>query len=76
MMILEENMKIKDIAGWEAGLANNRDPYGSAVYRYAENWANIMEKKFQTEKGCRILPRQHLTKRIQRVLPDLCMGAL
>ncbi len=40
-------MKIKDTTGWETGLANNRDPYGAAAYRYAETWANLMEEKIE-----------------------------
>jgi hypothetical protein len=35
--------KRKDL--WEEGLENNQDPYGVAIYRYAESWADLMEKK-------------------------------
>lgn len=38
-------MEFKDKAGWERGLSNNTDPYGSGVYRFAESWANLMEKR-------------------------------
>ena len=38
-------MKLKDKEGWAKGLRNNRDPYGRAVYVYARNWANLMEKR-------------------------------
>lgn len=30
---------------WEGGLANNQDPYGNACYRFASEWATIMEKE-------------------------------
>lgn len=30
---------------WESGLANNQDHYGNAVYRYASEWANRMERE-------------------------------
>ena len=33
---MEEDYKI--------GLENNRDEYGSAVFRYAERWAELMEQ--------------------------------
>jgi len=39
-------MQFKDSAakeGWEKGLAKNQDPYGNAVYRYASEWATLME---------------------------------
>jgi len=42
-------MKLKDRDQWEQGLAKNQDPYGSAVYRYAEAWADLMER--ETGKG-------------------------
>lgn len=29
---------------WRDGLANNQDPYGNAVYRYASEWATRMER--------------------------------
>lgn len=34
---------IKDAEFWKKGLANNRDPYGFGVYRFAARWAHIME---------------------------------
>src|SRR3990167_10077697 len=30
---------------WQLGVSNNSDPYGRGVYRYAEQWANLMEQK-------------------------------
>jgi hypothetical protein len=36
-------MKLKDQELWDRGVANNQDGYGSAVYRYAERWADKME---------------------------------
>jgi hypothetical protein len=38
-------MKIKDQETWEKGKANNQDPYGSGIYRYAERWADMMEER-------------------------------
>jgi len=38
-------MKIRDAEAWKLGLANNQDPYGAAVYQYAETWANLMEAR-------------------------------
>lgn len=37
-------MKLKDAAGWQKGLDNNRDGYGAAVFKYAERWADLMEE--------------------------------
>jgi len=36
-------MKIKDLETWNKGLANNQDPYGSRIYSYAKDWAELME---------------------------------
>lgn len=36
-------MKISDQAVWDEWVANNDDPYGSGVIRYAERWADAME---------------------------------
>lgn len=41
--IAPPSMSFADEAGWRAGLAKNTDPYGGAVYVYAEQWARIME---------------------------------
>jgi hypothetical protein len=38
-------MKIKNKQAWDIGVANNQDAYGSCVYRYAERWADLMEKR-------------------------------
>ena len=38
-------MKLKNPKGWQEGLDNNQDSYGSCCYRYAEAWANLMEEK-------------------------------
>ena len=38
-------MKIKDIQAYENWKANNTDPYGLAIFRYAERWANMMEER-------------------------------
>lgn len=36
-------MEIRDQAAWDSWFQNNTDPYGSAVIRYAQKWANAME---------------------------------
>jgi len=36
-------MEFSDEALWEKGRANNTDPYGNAVYEYAELWAKLMQ---------------------------------
>lgn len=33
---------------YERGYSNNLDPYGHAVYTFAERWADLMEKKIET----------------------------
>ena len=38
-------MKVKNIQAYEEWKANNTDPYGSAIFRYAERWADMMEEK-------------------------------
>lgn len=38
-------MKVKDIKAYEEWKANNTDPYGLAIFRYAERWADMMEEK-------------------------------
>ena len=32
---------------WNKGVENNQDPYGSAIYRYLERWADLMEKEIE-----------------------------
>ena len=44
-------MQIIDQQGWDAGKANNTDPYGARVYSYAEDWANLMEAKMAAGKS-------------------------
>ena len=43
-------MKLKNKEGWEQFVAINNDPYGSGVVRYAERWANMMEKEIEVGK--------------------------
>ena len=38
-------MQIKDADGWKKSQENNTDPYGAAVIRYAERWADMMEQR-------------------------------
>ena len=45
-------MRFKDQNQWLEGLQKNADPYGAAVFTFAENWANLMEE--QLEKGCKL----------------------
>lgn len=37
------SMTFADEAGWKLGLEKNQDPYGHAIYEYADLWARIME---------------------------------
>lgn len=36
-------MQVTDEAKWQEWVDSNTDPYGSAIIRYAERWANRME---------------------------------
>lgn len=48
MKIHTPPMTFKDAeaeALWAKGLANNQDPYGNAIYRYASEWATRMEQE-------------------------------
>ena len=38
-------MKVKNIQTYEEWKTNNTDAYGSAIFRYAERWANLMEER-------------------------------
>lgn len=40
-------MKISNQENWDKGRANNTDPYGNAIYEYAERWANLMEERME-----------------------------
>ena len=44
-------MKLKNKEGWEQFVTINNDPYGSAVVRYAERWANMMEQEMESGKS-------------------------
>ena len=54
MKIHEPPMTFKDddgLAKFNGGLENNQDPYGMAVYRYASEWATLMEKRITETEG-------------------------
>jgi len=38
-------MNLKDKKAWDSWVKNNTDPYGGACVTYAEQWADLMEKK-------------------------------
>lgn len=40
-------MKIKDLKKYEEWKNNNTDGYGACIFRYAERWANMMEKEIE-----------------------------
>jgi hypothetical protein len=40
-------MKFKNEPLWDEGVSNNTDPYGACVYRFAKQWANLMEKRIK-----------------------------
>ena len=44
-------MKLANKEGWEQFVAINSDFYGSGVVRYAERWANMMEKEMEKGKS-------------------------
>lgn len=44
-------MKLKNKKVWKKIVAINNDPYGSCVVRYAERWANAMEKEMESGKS-------------------------
>ena len=41
-------MEIANQEHWQKWVYNNTDPYGSAIIRYAERWADLMEQKINT----------------------------
>jgi len=57
-------MEFKDKKTWLEGKEKNakseKDPsgYGEAVYRYAENWANLMEKRIAEGKKLEDIAKQ------------------
>ena len=44
-------MKLKDAEGWQKAVDANTDPYGGAVIKYCEAWADLMEKEIATGKS-------------------------
>lgn len=38
-------IELYDEAGWQSFAGNNKDPYGSRVVRYAEEWARLMQSR-------------------------------
>lgn len=36
-------MNLKDLKAYEDWKVNNTDPYGAAIFQYAEKWAEMME---------------------------------
>jgi hypothetical protein len=48
---LNLEMSFKDKELWEKGLGNNQDPYGKAIYAYAELWACTMEHEMEKNKA-------------------------
>lgn len=43
-------MDFADEKGWQDGRAKNTDPYGNAIYEYAEGWARLMQKEMAKGK--------------------------
>ena len=41
-------MKLKNVEGWNKTVAANQDVYGGAVVKYAEEWANEMERRLES----------------------------
>lgn len=44
-------MRLRDPEAWRQFVANNSDPYGSGVVRYAERWADEMETEMKGGKA-------------------------
>ena len=44
-------MKVNDIKDYEDWKAKNTDEYGACVFRYLENWANMMEEEINQGKN-------------------------
>ena len=44
-------MKLTDKSTWEEFVNTNRDFYGAGVIRYAERWANMMEREIENGKN-------------------------
>jgi len=42
-------MQISDQDYWDKGLAANTDPYGRRCFTYAEDWANLLEKRIASD---------------------------
>ena len=40
-------MKVKDIMDYEEWKNKNTDLYGACIFRYAERWADMMEKEIE-----------------------------
>ncbi len=38
-------------AFWDEGIANNKDPYGAAIYQYAEMWGRLMQIEMANGKS-------------------------
>lgn len=49
-------MRFKDEEGWLKSVEANTDPYGAAIIRYAERWANLMEDRMASLLEGRITP--------------------
>ena len=43
-------MKVKNEEIWKEYNDKNKDAYGNATIRYAEKWANLMEKEIESGK--------------------------
>ncbi|OQB44560.1 MAG: hypothetical protein BWY03_00083 [Parcubacteria group bacterium ADurb.Bin159] len=55
LMTAPEKMTLRDEEGWKKIVAANTDGYGSAVIRFAERWARLMEGRIangDTVEGC------------------------
>lgn len=43
-------MLFKNEELWNTGLANNDDPYGKGIYRFAQKWAELMEERIAGDR--------------------------
>lgn len=44
-------VELSDKASWDEGVKINSDPYGGAVYKYAEGWAKLMQVELRKGKS-------------------------
>jgi hypothetical protein len=62
-------------AGWENGVANNEDPYGRAVYRFASEWATRMEQAMAAGETLAVCARRTVSEADDEGITGFMYGA-